>query len=183
VTCPTRERHDFDVEVSFAFKDVNGVAQPAFDAVTTNSVNVQTSVTGTKSRGNRTSTVNHESDRTVSGLAEGSTQRTINGTAEATEATTGTRDETRFTAIREAYDTTTNLIIPIVEGRPTIPTAGTVIRRMRVAITPEGGTEKVRFRREAVTFDGTNVIQVVITQDDVTKNCTITLPSKKLVCE
>ena len=32
-------------------------------------------------------------------------------------------------------------------------------------------------------FDGTNVVKVEITQDDVTKNCTITLPDKKLVCE
>ena len=185
VVCPTRERHGLDVNVSFAFLDMNGVPQEKYDTATTNSVNVQTSVTGTKSRqdGQVTSTVNHSSDRTVAGLASGSTQRTIDGVAQASEVTTGTRDGIAFTATREAQDTTTGLVIPLVEGRPTIPSAGTVIRRMRVEITKEGAEAKVRFRREQVTFDGSNVIQVVITQDDVTKNCTMTLPARKLNCE
>lgn len=184
VTCPPRERHGMTVNVSFAFKDADGDAQPAFDTLTTDLVNVQTDVSGTKTRhdGAVTSTVSHESDRTVSGLAPGSSQRTINGTAEAHENTTGTRDEVTFTAEREAYDTTSSLVIPIVEGRPTIPSGGTVVRRMRVSITRDGETV-TKSRREKITFDGTNVVKVEITQDDVTKNCTITLPEKKLVCE
>ena len=184
VTCPTRERHDLDVNVSFAFQDVNGVPQAKYDTGTTNTVNVKTSVSGTKSRhdGQVTSTVNHTSDRTVGGLATGSTQRTVNGTAAATENTTGIREGVAFSAIREAMDTTSGLVIPLVDGRPTIPSGGTVIRRMRVAITRDG-TTSTRFRREQVTFDGTNVVKVQITQDDVTKNCTITLPGRHLVCE
>ena len=91
--------------------------------------------------------------------------------------------QNRFTATREAHDTTTGLVIPLMEGRPTIPSAGTVIRRMRVAIEKEDEEPVVRFRREQVTFNGTNVVQVVITQDDVTKTCTLTLPARKLVCE
>lgn len=184
VTCPPKERHGMTVNVSFAFQDAGGEAQAAFDTLSTDLVNVQTDVSGTKTRhdGAVTSTVSHESDRTVSGLAPGSTQRTINGTAEAHENTTGTRDEVVFTAEREAYDTTSSLVIPIVEGRPTIPSGGTVIRRMRVSITRDGETA-TKSRREKITFDGTNVVKVEITQDDVTKNCTITLPEKKLVCE
>lgn len=184
VTCPPKERHDLTVNVSFAFKDAAGNAQPKFDTLSTDLVNVQTAVSGTKTHhdGAITSMVSHESDRTVSGLAPGSTQRTINGTAEASENTTGTKDEVAFTAERVAYDTTSNLVIPIVEGRPTIPSAGTVVRRMRVSIT-RGGETRTRSRREKVTFDGTKVVKVEITQDDVTKNCTITFPEKKLACE
>lgn len=185
VTCPETEKHGLTVNVSFAFKDVDGDAQPAFDTVTTDLVNVQTNVSGTKTRreGAVTSTVAHTSDRTVSGLAPGSTRRTVNGTAAALETTTGTRDEVAFSAEREAFDTTSNLVIPIVDGRPTIPESGIVIRRMRVSITPEGGETRTKFRREKVTFDGTNVIKIEITQDDVTKNCTITLPARRMVCE
>jgi hypothetical protein len=185
VTCPPRERHDLTVNMSFAFKDVNGVAQPTFDAATTDLVNVQTDVSGTKTRhdGAVTSTLSHESDRTVTGLAAGSSERVVNGTAEAHENTSGTREEIEFTAEREAYDTTSNLVIPIREGRPTIPSAGTVIRRMRVTITKDGGEPRTKFRRERVTFDGTNVVKVEITQDEVTRNCTLTLPEKKLACE
>jgi len=197
VVCPTFEKHDLDVNLSFAFLDVNGVAQAKYDTGTTNTVNVQTSVIGTKSRhgdddddvdvddddDDVTSTVSHTSDRTVGGLATGSAARTVNGVAEAHETTTGTRDNAVFTAQRDAADTTTGLVIPLVEGRPTFPSAGTVIRRMRVTITKDGAIARSRFRREKVTFDGTNVVKLEITQDDVTKNCTITLPSKKLVCE
>jgi hypothetical protein len=85
--------------------------------------------------------------------------------------------------VRDANDTTTNLVIPIVDGRPTIPTSGKVVRNMKVSITPEGGTATSKTRREEVNFDGTNVVSVKITQDGTTKNCTITLPSKRLVCE
>jgi hypothetical protein len=184
VTCPENERHGLTVNVSYAFKDAGNVAQARFDTLTTNSVNVQTEVSGTKTRhdGAVTSTVSHESDRTVTGLAAGSTERTVSGTAEAHESTTGTRDGVTFTAERVAYDTTAGLVIPLVDGRPTLPSAGTVVRRMNVSITKADVTT-TKSRREKVTFDGTNVVQVEITQDDVTKNCTITLPNKKLVCE
>lgn len=185
VTCPEFTKHGLTVNVSFAFKDAAGNAQAAFDTTTTNSVNVQTDVSGTKSRddGAITSTVSHTSDRTVGGLAQGSTERTVDGTSQAHESTSGTRDGVAFTAVRDAADTTAGLVIPIVDGRPTIPSAGTVIRRMTVTITPEGGTAVTKSRREEVTFDGTRTISVKITQDGVTKNCTITLPGKDLSCE
>jgi hypothetical protein len=184
VTCPENERHGMTVNVSYAFKDAGNAAQAKFDTLTTNSVNVQTEVSGTKTRhdGAVTSTVSHESDRTVTGLAAGSTERTVNGTAEAHESTTGTREGVTFTADRVAYDTTAGLVIPLVDGRPTLPSAGTVIRRMSVSITKADVTT-TKSRREKITFDGTNVVQVEITQDDVTRNCTITLPGKNLVCE
>lgn len=185
VTCPEFAKHDLKINVSFAFKDADGKAQAAFDTTTTNSVNVQTNVSGTKTReeGAITSTVSHTSDRTVSGLAKGSTKRQIDGTSQAHESTSGTRDAVAFTAVRDAADTTTGLVIPIVDGRPTIPSAGKVVRRMTVTITPEEGTAVTKSRREEVTFDGTSTVSVKITQDGVTRNCTITLPGKDLSCE
>lgn len=184
VTCPDMERHGLTVSVSFAFQDTAGAAQAKFDTITTNTVNVQTSVEGTKTRhdGRITSELAHTSDRTVTGLAAGSAQRTVNGTSKATETTTGTRDSVRFTAVRVAGDTASNVVIPIVDGHPTIPRSGTVIRSMRVTVTPQGGTATTKTRREVVTFDGTNVVKVTITQDGETRNCTITLPGRQLVC-
>ena len=184
VTCPTKTRDGLTISMSFAFKDTAGVAQSKFDTTSTNSVNVKTSVTGTKTRRDSSvSVVDHVSDRTVSGMAPGSTARTVNGTAHATETTTGVKDSVRFTAVRVASDTTSGLVIPIRIGEHTIPTAGVVIRNMTVTITPDGGTAKTRSRREQITFDGTHVIKIVITQGDTTKNCTITLPDRRLSCE
>ena len=185
VTCPEFEKRGLTVNVSYAFKDADGDAQPAFDTTSTNSVNIKTAVEGTKEHrdGLVTTTVSHTSDRTVAGLAPGSEERTVDGIASAREESEGTRDGIAFTALREAADTTDGVVIPIVEGRPTIPSAGTVIRRMKVTITKEGEDPVTRFRREKITFDGTNVVKIEITQDDVTKNCTLTLPGKNLVCE
>jgi hypothetical protein len=185
VTCPETEKRGLTVNVSYAFKDADGTAQTAFDTASTNSVNVKTEVEGTRTRhdGEATSTIAHSSDRTVSGLAAGSTERKVNGTATAREETEGTRDGIAFTALREAADTTDDVVIPIVEGRPTIPSAGTVVRRMKVTITKAGDDPVTRFRREKITFDGTNVVKIELTQDDVTKSCTLTLPGKNLACE
>jgi hypothetical protein len=189
VTCPEFTRHDLTVNVSFAFKDVNGVAQAKFDTGTTNSVNVQTSVNGTKTRDddddddNITSTVSHSSDFTIGGLATASIQRTVEGTAEAHEQTSGTRDGIAFTAVRDAKDEVTGLVIPLKEGRPTIPSAGTIVREMTVTITKAGSDPVTKSRREEISFDGSNMIKVVITQDGVTKTCTMTLPGRNLSCE
>jgi len=185
VTCPEHVRHGLTVNVSFAFKDADGDAQPAFDTITTNSVNVRTAVSGTisKRHGQVTSTVSHASDRTVTGLAAGSTERVVNGTSRAEEVTTGTRDSVAFTATRLAGDTTTDVTIPIVDGKPTFPASGTVVRSMKISITPEGGETVTHTRREVVTYDGSDVAKVTITQDDVTKQCTVTLPRGRLICE
>jgi hypothetical protein len=185
VSCPDKADHGLTVSASFAFKDEAGNAQPKFDTLTTNSVNLKIDVSGTRTRkeGTTVSVVKHSSDRTVEGLAPGKTERKMNGVASAHEDISGTKDDVKFTAVRDVNDTTTNLVVPIVDGRPTIATSGTVIRNMVVSITPEGGPTTTKSRREEVTFDGTNVVSVKITVDGTTKNCTITLPSKRLVCE
>lgn len=185
VTCPDHTERGFTVKSAYAFKSDAGVAQATFDTLTTNSVNVKIDVRGTKIRsdGSVKAIVQHSSDRTVEGLAPGKTERKVNGTAKAHEEVNGTRDDVRFAAVRDANDTTTNLVVPIADGHPTIPRSGKVIRNMTVTITPEGGTATTRSRREEITFDGTNVISVKITQDATTKNCTISLPARKLVCE
>ncbi|HEX7937596.1 MAG TPA: hypothetical protein VF483_01320, partial [Gemmatimonadaceae bacterium] len=157
VLCPDRVEHDLSVTSSFAFKDTAGVAQSEFDTLSTNSVNERISVSGTHvRRDSSTTTVNDSSDRTVTGLAPGSTSRTIDGVANGVETTTGTRDGVGFTAVRTVSDTTTGLVIPLRDGHPTSPSAGVVVRSMSVTITPTGGTATTRSRREQVTFDGTN---------------------------
>jgi hypothetical protein len=185
VTCPEATKHGLTVRVSYAFADTEGEPQRRFDTLTTNSVNVQTAVSGTRTHreGAATTTVNHTSDRTISGLAPGNDERTVDGTAQASEVTDGIRDGIEFVARRDLSDTTRSLVIPVADGRPTIPSSGVVIRNMKVTITKEGEEPRAKSRREKITFDGTNVVKIEITQDDVTKNCTLTLPGKTLICE
>lgn len=184
VTCTPVERRGLTINRSFSYLDAAGAVQQAFDTGTTNAVNVQTTVTGTKTHhDDDVSTVNSKSDITVAGLATGATQRAVNGTTSGTESTVGTdRDGVKFTALRTAGDTVTGVIIPLQNGRPTFPTAGTIVRSMQATVTLEGQTPTTSSRREVITFDGTSVAQITVTQDGVTKTGTLSLTGGRLDC-
>ncbi len=143
VDCAAVTRRGLTITRSFSYLDASGAVQQAFDTTTTNTVNAQTRVSGTRVHhdGADTSTVNSKSDITVAGLASGSTQRTVNGTASGTENTVGTNaDGVAFTATRVAGDTVSGVVIPIQNGRPTYPTAGTIVRSMQATVTLSGQT-------------------------------------------
>jgi hypothetical protein len=183
VTCETETRRGLTIERSAAYTDANGAVQQAFDSVTTNTINTRVSVSGTITRRDSlTTTVQHASDRTVSGLARGSTQRTVNGTSAGQETTIGSDTSGTFTVLRVAGDTTQNVVIPVSRGTTrSYPTAGTIIRSMRVSVTRAGATSTAT-RREVVTYDGSATASVQITKDGVTTTCTLPLPRGRLSC-
>lgn len=184
VACPTETRNGLTIDRSVAFADAAGAVQAAFDSTTTNTVNSRVSVSGTVTRrDNATSTVQHASDRTVSGLAAGSAQRTINGTSAGNETTTGTNADGAFTVTRVMGDTTKNVVIPVPTGdaRP-YPVTGSVTRSMQVTITRAGETT-TSTRREVITFDGSDTARLVITRDGETKTCTLPLPRGRPTCQ
>jgi hypothetical protein len=212
--CDPVTRGGLTFSQSAAYTNAAGQVQQAFDTATTNTVNVQTTVTGTVSverdsaenrrhgRGpgpgerfagriagdtttilTATTTVHHNSDRTVSGLAQGSTQRTVNGTSNGQENTTGTSSRGDFTATRAAADTTRGLTVPLENGRPTYPTAGTIIRVMNASVTYAGSAAVTSSRREVVVYDGSATAKVTITVNGTTKHCTLPLPHGRLSCE
>lgn len=223
VVCPDVTRHGLTVKRSVQFKDAAGNVQQAFDTLTTNSVNTQSSTTGTltfdraadsaSSRGpggefggrghwgrgrgpggrllgdtstvlTATTTINSASTRTVTGLAQGSTQRTVNGASAGTESTTGTSTRGSFTATRTVGDTTTGLVVPVrtsATDRP-YPTAGTTIRSISASLKYANENAVTLTRREVVTYDGSATAKVVLTENGTTKSCTKPLPRGPLSC-
>ena len=129
-----------------------------------------------------TTMVNNVSDRTVTGLAKGSTQRTVNGATRGQESTTGESSRGKFTASRIAGDTTTGVVIPVKTDAISYPTAGTVIRSIQASLTYEGQAATTVTRREVVTYDGSATAKVVITENGTTRNCTRPLPRGPLTC-
>lgn len=223
VVCPDVTRHGLTVKRSVQFKDAAGNVQQAFDTLTTNSVNTQSSTSGTitfdraadsaSSRGpggefggrgqwgrgrgpggrllgdtstvlTATTTINSSSTRTVTGLAQGSTQRTVNGASAGTESTTGTSTRGSFTATRTVGDTTTGLVVPVrtsTTEKP-YPTAGTTIRSISASLKYANESAVTLTRREVVTYDGSATAKVVLTENGTTKNCTKPLPRGPLSC-
>lgn len=181
-TC-TSTRNGLTVTRVLAFSNASGAVQSAYDS-TTNTVKVQTRVAGTTTRRDSvTAVVSHSSERTVSGLASGSTRRTVSGNSSGTENLSG-KDSAgvAFTATRVIGDTIVGIVVPVQSGRATYPTAGTVTRSLRVAVTSAGST-KNSSRREVITYDGSSTARVVITKDGATRNCTLPLPHGRLSCQ
>jgi hypothetical protein len=131
-----------------------------------------------------TTTINSSSSRTVTGLAQGSTQRTIDGASAGTESTSGTSSRGNFTASRTVGDTTSGLVIPIESNATTrpYPTAGTTIRSIQASLQYEGESAVTLTRREVVTYDGSATAKVEITENGTTKSCTKPLPRGPLSC-
>jgi hypothetical protein len=184
VVCAQVTRNGLTIQRSVAFQSASGAAQPAWDSLTTNSVNVRIAVSGTTTRrGRDTTAVQHASDRTVSGLVPSSTQRTVNGTSAGRETTSGTNDEGSFTVVRIMGDTITSVVIPMRTDSATYPTSGRIVRAMRVTVTYDGATPETSTRREVITYNGTATASVVLTKNGVTQNCTLPLPRGRLTCE
>ena len=182
VTCGPITRGGLTISATAQITTAEGTAQAKIDT-TTNKVVLTSEVSGTKTRrDSATSELAHKSTRTITGLAKGSTQRTVDGTSNGTEKTTGTTDAGSFEALRTVNDTTTGIIIPLVDGRATYPSAGRVSRNMSVTVTVDGTTTTHK-RSEVVTYDGTATATVVITQDGTTKNCALPLPRGRLTCQ
>jgi hypothetical protein len=181
ITC-TNTRNGLTITRLLTYKTADGTAQQAPNDETF-SARSRISVEGTVTRRvGATSTIEHESDRTVTGLDAASTQRTVNGEAAGSESTTGTNREGKaFTALRVVGDTVVGVVIPLEEGRPTYPTAGTITRSITATITIDG-TATERTRREVITFNGSNTATVVITVNGESKTCTLPLPRGRMVC-
>ena len=185
LTCGPTVKNGLTVTSIYTIKNAAGTAQSAIDSVTTNSIRVRTTVTATATRsrvGSVTAPVNNRGDRTVTGLAAGSAQRTVNGTSRGNETATGTnRDGKTFSSVRTAADTTTGLVIPVSATAQTYPTAGTVIRRMKVIMTIDGSSS-TKERREVLTYNGSATAKLQITENGTTKNCTVALPRGRPNC-
>lgn len=185
VTCGPNTRGGVTVTRVYTFTTLAGVPQQKPDSAT-NAERLRITASGTMvdlRRDSITTTVQHSSDRTVTGLAYNATQRTVNGTSTGTESTSGTnRHGVRFTAVRVSGDTTQGLIIPIVAAGGSYPTAGTVKREMRVTMTLAAGTPTVTTRREVITYNGTTTAAVVITTNGTSKTCTLPLPRGRMSC-
>ena len=183
VTCAS-SRDGLTVNRTLQFLTAGGTAQSAPDS-TTDKVISHVTVAGTVTRrDSATSTISQTSDRTVTGLAKGSAQRTVNGSSSGSENTTGkNREGVAFTAARVLSDSVIGVTVPVADGRPSYPTAGTVIRNMAVTVTLSGQSPKSSTRREVITYDGTSTAKLTITQDGTTKNCTIPLPHGHPTCQ
>ncbi len=182
ISCAGVTRDGITTTRTYVLKTAAGAVQSAFDSAT-NSVTSHVTAAGTFTRrDSATTTVSHVSDRVVTGLAKGSTLRTVDGASSGTESSTGRDSAGTFSVKRVIGDTTSGLKIPVDGGRPTYPTAGTVVRSMTAVLTSANGTSRSSTRREVISYDGSATASLVITRDGTTKRCSVPLPRGRPDC-
>ena len=84
--------------------------------------------------------------------------------------------------MRVIGDTIQGVVLPVSTSGESYPAAGTIIRSMQARITYRSQSPTASFRREVITFDGSNTASVVITTDGQTQNCTLALQGRQLSC-
>lgn len=175
VECPPVTRNGITTTRSVQYATASGTVQQKWDSVTTDRINTKVTVTGTLTRRDGgTTAVNHAGDRTVSGLAKGTTKITVNGAATGRETTNAKDSVGAYTAVRTLGDTTKSVVIPVASGKLSPPASGSVIHQMVVTLT-RGSTTTTSSRREVVTYNGSDTATVVITKDGTTTTCKLPL--------
>ena len=161
--------------------------QPKFNAQMTASITTDTTATGTQITPNGgTAAVNRSGEMVVTGLQGNNTTQTVNGHEHGTVVITNTASDGTTVAITSTEDdTTTNLVVPVTNrnsGNPQVfPLSGSRTHSDTTVITggPKAATTTVA-RTE--TYDGTGTAQVTITQNGVTRTCTVDLTTKTNTC-
>ncbi|MBI4539594.1 MAG: hypothetical protein HY704_08830 [Gemmatimonadetes bacterium] len=183
--CPPLTRNGLTINRSFALYDGKGNPQSKYDAVTTASTRIRTSVNGkTLTRDNTGSmTVNRSGDMTISGMEGEETRRTHNGTEGGTVVTEGTRNGVKIRSTSTVADATSNVVIPLRNSGNKWPLSGTVTHSGTTTVTREDTGESRTFtQRRVTTYNGSNLVPVEITRNGTTRSCTLDLEARKLSC-
>jgi hypothetical protein len=184
--CDDRRHGNLTFSRTVTFYDASGVVQPAYDATTTASIKTETSVSGSmQTRDGGTATISRTGLMTVSGLEGAETTRTLNGSEQGTVALTGTGPAgVSFNITTAINDTTVNLVVPVPTHRMDrrgYPLSG--VRTHGTTTTTTRGSETrtdTGLRKE--TFDGTAIVQIELTINGVTENCSLNLETHRSTC-
>jgi len=140
----------------YQFLDASNSPQPAYDSLTTASIRLESSESGSAMRNGRTTSLQSSRELTLSGLAGEETSRTLNGTGgsyrrdSTADAVTWTRSAT----------TLSNIVIPAPFARDSWPLSGTV----STSLENSAGLSLTSL----ITFNGTRYVPMAVGDTTVT---------------
>jgi len=156
-TCPATRANGLNVTRTITFYDEGGQTQDHYDSLLTASIHVVAEISGDKSNGPWSATVDRHRDFTITGLLGTETTRTVNGTGNETVS------RSRSTANTRSYDlscssTVTDVVFPVnsSNGSNGWPVSGTITRTCTVTVTGGPNDGKTYTRTVTITFDGTS---------------------------
>lgn len=158
---------EYSVSRTVQFFDAQGNEQPAYDALTTDSIHTLLTVAGTVSRDGFEWSMERSRDMSVTGLAGEETERTWNGTGsdDRSRARVVDPDQTR------TYDLTGTLLVEnVVRGVPRIehpwPLSGTITRNLTIEIVNGPDGDETITRTVIVTFNGTQYVTMTVNGEE-----------------
>lgn len=162
VVCPVVAHGDVSITRSYMFW-AGVVVQPAYDALTTTSANVQSSITGSRTMPNWSATIDRNRDMTATGLGGTETQRTWNGTG----SSHVTHSKHTDNGAERSYDlqctlTVANVIVPVPHNNDAWPLSGTVTRQCTITFVGGPRDGQTLNRTAVVTFNGTQTVTLTV---------------------
>jgi hypothetical protein len=167
-TCAPLTAFGLTLTRDFAFNDVNGTAQSAYDAAATASANFHVNVTGVHSAIAGQDTVNRDRSLTVSGLAGKETARTWNGTGTRADGGYRTGDDATRTYHVNDNVAVSNVVVNLPRSSNPWPASGTITRHVSgTGSVAKNGVVKTFTvtKTVTITFNGTQ--HAVVTVDGV----------------
>jgi len=161
--CPDYTRSGISLARSFALLDAQGMPQSAFNATTTASANFVTTIAGAIARENFSATISRQRNITVSGLAGNESTHIVNGTG----ATSNTRSRHSDDGPERSYSMTettgiVNVVVPFPHTSGAWPLSGSITRQISLSRDGEQGSPRARSRTATVTFNGTQLVPLVV---------------------
>lgn len=160
--CTSATRDFLTITRTCVFKDAAGTVQTAYDAKTTASASISTTIKGHTERGHFSATYDRSGTFTATGLEGTETQRTWNGSSQGTATRVREMDsDNGDTTKARQYDIThsatwTNVVVPVPRTENGWPLSGTVKHSMTIKITGGKDDGKTVTREVTITFNGTS---------------------------
>jgi hypothetical protein len=149
-TCTSTGRNGLTRTFMYRFLDQGGATQAAFDSLTTASVELASTVSGTIRRARRTRTVDDRLELTISGLAGSETSRTWNGTG------SSSRSDSSAAGVRTSQSNTTvaDVVVPVPFTQDAWPLSGSITTHL----VTSGGVDLTA----VLTFNGTRYASLTV---------------------
>lgn len=170
------------------FRDAAGATQERPDSLTTASITTETRVQGTHTRtgdrGTSTITVNRGGRMVLSGLAGRETQHVLNGAEGGTVESVTESERGTVRSVQAFADSSINVTIRVPRTRENHwPLSGTAVRAHSGRMSVNGEARPAFTMRAVTTFNGTNLVPVVVTDARGTRTCSRDLATGQTICE
>ncbi len=161
--CPTITHGDVTITRSYMFRDAGNAVQPAYDALTTATANIQSSIEGSRTLPRWEATIEHERNMDATGLAGTETQRIWNGDG----SSHVTRSRHTDNGPARSYDLectveVDDVVVPVPNGADAWPLSGTITRECTVTFVGGPRAGQTIDRTAVVTFNGTQTATLTV---------------------